>query len=102
MDVSQLKKMKRFRRAFRFIGAMFTLVGAMLLFSLLPILLDSNSTITVNGVPTSDFGTKLSVVLFTASFVGIGLFALFGPSSFFNKLFVWRQSLISTLLPEKR
>ncbi len=76
--------------------------NAPFLFSFLPILINPNSTITVNGVPTSELGTKLSAVLLNASFVGIGLFALFGPSSFFNKRFVWRQSLTSTLLPKKR
>jgi len=33
MDTSQLKKMKRFRKGFRFIGAIFTLVGGLLLFN---------------------------------------------------------------------
>jgi methionine synthase I (cobalamin-dependent) len=93
--------MKRFRRAFRFVGAMFTLVGGMLLFSFVSLLFDQNSTIIVNGVTTSEFSPKLHAVLFNASFVIVGLFCLFGPNKLFNKLFVWRQSLTSTIFGRK-
>ena len=50
MDSSQLKKMKRFRCGFRFMGAMFCLVGSILLFSFVSLLLDPESTIIYNGV----------------------------------------------------
>jgi len=101
MDTSQLKKMKRFRKSFRFIGVMFILVGGFLLFNFSLLLLDPESTITVNGVVTSDFNPKLQAVIFLTSFVFIGIFALFGPSSFFNKLFVWQQSLLSAFTRDK-
>ena len=101
MDTSQLKKMKRFRQGFRFIGAMFIVVGGFLLFNFSLLLLDPESTITVNGVATSDFAPKLQAVIFLALFVFIGIFALFGPSRFFNKLFIWRQSLLSAFTQDK-
>ncbi|WP_324170855.1 hypothetical protein [Sulfurimonas sp.] len=95
MDTSQLKKMNRFRKGLRFIGAMLTLVGGFLLFNFSLLLLDPNSTITVNGVVTSDFNPKLKAVIFISLIVFIGLVALFGSNSFINKIFVWRQSLLS-------
>jgi hypothetical protein len=101
MDALQLKKMKRFRKGFRFIGAMFTLVGGLLLFNFSLLLLDPESTITVNGIATSDFAPKLQTVIFLILFVFIGIFALFGPSSFFNKLFIWRQSLLSAFTKDR-
>ena len=101
MNTSQLKKMKRFRKGVRFFGAMFTLVGGFLLFNFSLLLLDPESTITVNGGVTSDFNPKLQAVAFTTLFVFIGIFALFGPNSFFNKLFVWRQSLLSAFTRDK-
>jgi len=82
--------MKRFRKGFRFIGAIFVLVGGLLLFNFSLLLLDPKSTITVNGITTSNFTLKLQVIIFRTSFVFIGIFALFGPSNFFNKLFVWQ------------
>ena len=102
MDTTQLKQMKRFRRAFRFIGAMFTLVGGMLLFNFGVLLFEPNSTITVNGVVTSEYAPKLQAVIFNASFVLMGLFFLFSPSKLLNKLFVWRQSLLSIFSLKKR
>ena len=101
MDVSQLKKMRRFRKGFRFVGVMFILVGSFLLFNFIALLLDPESTITVNGIVTSEFKPKLHATLFTGSFVIVGLLALFGPSHFFNKLFVWRQSLVSVFSCKK-
>ena len=102
MDTSQLKKMKRHRRMYRFIGAMFTLVGCMLLVSFVPLLLNPEATILHNGVPTSDFSTKLSATLFVGCFSVLGLFFLFCPSKYLNKLFVWRQSLMATIFPRRR
>ena len=101
MDTAQLKKMRRFRKGFRFIGVVFILVGGLLLFNFSMLLLDPQSTITVNGVVTSDFELKLHAVLFTASFVFVGILALFGPSKFFNRLFIWRQSLLSMFTLKK-
>lgn len=96
MDSSQLKKMKRFRRGFRFMGAMFCLVGSILLFSFVSMLLDPETTIIYNGVRTNAFGPKLNATIFLAIFVVVGLLCLFGPSKFFDRLFVWRQSLLSS------
>lgn len=102
MDTRQLKQMKRFRLAFRFIGAMFVLVGSLLLVNLFGLLFDPSSTIVVNGVATSDFAAKVHAVIFVGCFVLIGLFSLFGPTKFFNKLFVWRQSLASVFSRQRR
>jgi hypothetical protein len=95
MDSSQLKKMKRFRRGFRFVGAMFCLVGSMMLISFASLLLDPDSTIIDNGVRTNAFGPKLSATIFVALFVVVGLLCLFAPKKLFDRLFVWRQSLLS-------
>jgi len=101
MDTLQLKKMNRFRKGLRFIGGIFILVGGLLLFNFSLLLLDPDATIIVNGVATSNFNVKLQAVIFLALFVMVGIFFLFGPSSFFNKLFVWRQSLLSTFTKNK-
>ena len=101
MNTSQLKQMKRFRKGLHFMGVMFTLVGLFLLFNFSILLLDPESTITVNGVVTSEFNPKLRAVIFTASFTLIGVILLFVPKSILNKLFVWRQSLASTFSRDK-
>ena len=102
MDTNQFKKMKRFRGMFRFIGAMFCLVGGMLLISFVPLLLDPQATIVHNGTPTNAFGPKLSAVIFNLCFVIVGLFSLFSPSRFLNKLYIWRQSFLAAILPGRR
>ena len=102
MDVSQLKVMKRHIRLYRFMGLMFAIIGTVLLMAFLPLLLDENATINYNGVPTNDFGPKLSSVIFTGSFVVLGLGFLFCPNRYLNNLFVWRQSLMATLFPKKK
>ncbi|HVC37118.1 MAG TPA: hypothetical protein VNF46_01825 [Gammaproteobacteria bacterium] len=102
MDTSQIKKMRRFRRAFRFIGAMFVLIGGMILFDFTTLLFDPKATIIINGVATSDFNQKLYVVIFQATFFAVGLVALFGPSRMFNKLFLWRLSFLSLFTLKRR
>ena len=77
-------------------GVLFILVGGFLLLNFSMLLLDPESTITVNGVVTSAFTPKLQAVIFTASFTLIGIVLLFVPKSVLNKLFIWDQSLIST------
>ena len=102
MDTSYFKLMKRHGRIYRFMGAMFCLTGSVLLITFLPLLLDENATINYNGAATSDFGPKLSAVLFTGSFVVIGLAFLFSPNRYLNRLFIWRQSLIATIFPKRK
>jgi hypothetical protein len=102
VDSTQLKKMKRFRGMFRFIGVMFCLVGGMFLLSFVPLLLDPEATINFNGTLTSEFGPKLSVVIFVSSFVVVGLLSLFSPARYLNKMFVWRLSFLSTILPRRK
>jgi len=101
MDTLQLKKMKRFRKGFHFIGAIFILIGGLLLFNFSLLLLDPEATIIVNGIASSDFNLKLQAVIFLILFVITGIFLLFGPNSFFNKLFVWRQSLVSLFTQDR-
>ena len=102
MDIKQLKKMKRFRGMFRFIGIIFCLVGGMLLISFVPLLFEPKATILVNGVPTADFSQKLDAVIFISAFVIVGLASLFSPSRYLNKLFVWRQSFKATIFPRRK
>ncbi|HMN44522.1 MAG TPA: hypothetical protein PKE27_08120 [Povalibacter sp.] len=96
MDSSQLKEMKRFRRGFRFVGAMFCLVGSVMLIAFASLLLDPESTIIDNGVRTNAFGPKLSATIFVAMFVLVGLLCLLAPKRIFDRLFVWRQPLLSS------
>ncbi|WP_150119045.1 hypothetical protein [Massilia sp. NR 4-1] len=95
MDTNQLKKMKRHRRTYRFMGFTWALVGAKLLFSFVPLLFDPASTISSNGVLTSDMGTKVSAVVFCGAFVVAGLCFLFVPDRLLDRLFIWRQSMLS-------
>jgi hypothetical protein len=97
MDIRQLKKMRRYRRLFRFMGFIWTLVGGMLLFSFVPLVLDPNASIMYNGVRTTDFGAKLSATLFAGAFVVAGLCFLFVPARMLDRLFIWRQSALSVL-----
>jgi uncharacterized membrane protein len=97
MDTSQLKKMKRHRRLYRFMGFTWALVGAMLLFAFVPLVFDPASTITYNGVPTTDMGAKVSATVFCAGFFVAGLGFLFVPGRLLDRLFIWRQSLWSAI-----
>ena len=92
MDISQLKKMKRTRRSYRLIGAMFTLVSCLLLLMFVPLLFDPDAIIIYNGVPTSDYGVKLGATLFVGGFTILGLALLLCPSKYLNNLFLWTQS----------
>jgi hypothetical protein len=98
MDIRQLKKMRRYRRLFRFLGFIWTLVGGMLLLSFVPLVLDPNASVMYNGVRTTAFGVKLSAALFAGAFVVAGLCFLFAPARLLDRLFIWRQSALSALL----
>lgn len=89
--------MKRHRRLYRFMGFIWALVGTMLLLAFVPLIFDPNGTITYNGVPTTALGPKISAAIFAATFVVAGLGFLFVPSSFLDRLFIWRQSLWSSI-----
>jgi len=97
MDTNQLKKMRRYRRLFRFMGFAWTLVAGMLLFSFIPLVLDPNASIMYNGVRTTAFGAKLSAALFVGTFLIAGLCFLFVPGRLLDRLFVWRQSMLSSI-----
>jgi hypothetical protein len=96
MDSSQLKKMKRFRRGFRFMGAIFSFVGGFLFISFVSLLFDPTATITWNGVPTNEFGPKLQGAIFASEFLVAGLLCLLVPTKISDRLFIWRQSLLSS------
>lgn len=97
MDTNQLKKMRRYRRLFRLMGLVWVLVGGMLLLSFIPLVLDPNASIVYNGIRTTAFGPKLSASLFVGSFLIAGLCFLFVPARLLDRLFVWRQSALSSI-----
>lgn len=78
-------------------GFVWVLVGSMLLIAFVPLVLDPSSTITYNGVPTTSIGAKISAALFALAFVAVGLGFLFVPSRMLDRLFIWRQSLWSSI-----
>jgi hypothetical protein len=95
MDTNQLRKMKRSRRTYRFMGFTWALVGAMGLFGFVPLLFDPASTISSNGVLTNDMGSKVSATAFCGAFFVAGLCFLFVPGRLLDRLFIWRQSMLS-------
>ena len=97
MDTNSLKKMRRFRGTFRFIGFCWVLVCGMLLVAFVPLVLDRSASITWNGVPTTAFGAKLSATLFVGMFVLVGACALFAPARLLNRLYIWQQSAVSAI-----
>ncbi|HEY8587118.1 MAG TPA: hypothetical protein VIL60_10405 [Rhodanobacter sp.] len=98
MNPQLLKKMRRHRRLFRFMGFVWALIGGMLLLSFIPLVLDPSASIVYNGAPTTAFGAKLSAALFAGAFLVAGLCFLFVPARMLDRLFVWRQSALSSLL----
>ncbi|HET8553946.1 MAG TPA: hypothetical protein VFL78_03895 [Rhodanobacteraceae bacterium] len=98
MDIDQLKKMRRFRRLFRFMGVMWALVGGMLLFSFIPLVLDPHASIVYNGTATTALGPKLYAAFSSGAFLIVGLGFLFLPARLLDRLFVWRQSALSALM----
>lgn len=97
MKTNQLKMMKRHRRWFRFIGLVWAIVGGLLLVVFVSSALDPNSTMLVNGVRTTALRPKLFAAASTGIFVAAGLGMLFMPGRYFDRLFVWRQSLWSAV-----
>ena len=102
MDTHMLKSKRRHRRLFRFMGFIWALVGAMLLLSFIPLVLDPSASIGYNGSPTTAFAPKLSAALFAGSFLVAGLSFSFIPARMLDRLFVWRQSALSALLYWRR
>ena len=97
MDTNQLKKMRRYRRTFRFVGLVWSLVGGMLVVFFGPLVLDPHASIVYNGTPTTAFGPKLSAVLFAGAFLVAGLCFLFLPARVLDRVYVWRQSALSSI-----
>ncbi len=97
MEINQLKKMKRHRSLYRFMGFIWALVGGMLLLNFAPLLFDPASTILYNGVPTNSMRVKVSATIFCGGFALAGLGFLFIPDWYLNRLFIWRQSMLSTM-----
>jgi hypothetical protein len=97
MDTSQLKRMKRHRGLYRFMGFTWVLVGSLLLVGFLPLVFDASSTIEYNGVLTTDIGPKISAAVFSAAFVAAGLAFLLVPARMLDRLFLWRQSAWSSI-----
>jgi hypothetical protein len=97
MKANQLKLMKRHRRSFRLMGFVWALVGSILLVSSIALVLDPTSSITYNGVPTTAKGPKVFAAVFAGSFVVAGVGFLFAPVRWLDKLFLWRQSLWSSI-----
>jgi hypothetical protein len=97
MDTHLIKKMRRHRRLFRLMGFVWALVGGMLLLSFAPLVLDPGASIMYNGVRTTAFGAKLSAALFVSAFLVAGLCFLFVPTRMLDRLFVWRQSALSSI-----
>lgn len=95
MDTNQLKKMRRYRRLFRFMGLIWVFVSGMLLLSFIPLVLDPRASIVYNGAPTTAFGPKLSATIFAGTFLVAGLCFLFVPARMLDRIFVWRQSALS-------
>lgn len=97
MDTAQFKKMRRHRHLFRFMGVMWALAGGMLVVAFLPLVFDPHATINYNGVATTAVGPKLFAVLFAGAFLVAGLCFLFAPARLLDRLFVWRQSALSSI-----
>ncbi|MBI1397991.1 MAG: hypothetical protein GC151_18610 [Betaproteobacteria bacterium] len=97
METSQLKKMKRHRKLYRFMGFIWALIGTMLLFAIMPLIFDPNGTKIFNGVLTTALGPKVYAALLAAVFVVAGLGVPFVPNRFLDRFFVWRQSLWSSI-----
>ena len=98
MDTSQLKLMRRHRRSYRFVGFVWTLVGGLLTVTFVASALTPGATIVSNGVVTSALGPKVVAACFTTAFFLAGLAFLFAPARYLDRLFVWRQSLLSVLM----
>ena len=102
MDTSLFKKMKRHRHTFRLMGFVFVFVGGALSVAGISMLLDPDSTLIYNGVRTNAFSAKLQFTSFALFFVGAGLFFLIAKAALLDRIFVWRQSMLSLLFGKKR
>ena len=89
--------MKRFRRLWRAMAALFICVGGFLTVFGVYLLLDPTSVIMYNGVPTAEREPKLFFTIFNAAFVAIGVGSLLVPSRWVDRMYVWRQSIFHAL-----
>ena len=82
-------------------GIPFTIIGGILFYSMLMLLLDPDATIKFNGVPTNDYDKKLFATVFTSLFFIFGLFSLFAPRRWLNKLFIIQVGFQSSMRIKK-
>lgn len=81
----------------RLMGAGLSIVGAFMLYSGAPLLLESESTISCNGVLTSSFVCKLVVLIMYLIFLSGGLISLFVRRKWLNRTAIWQARIANIL-----
>jgi hypothetical protein len=95
----------RLAKRFRFTGWWFLLLGTPMCIYQIAILFNPEATIPVNGVPTKDFVTKLSVAAFVSIFPVIGAILAITPKKLMQGKLVsfdrWAKGFGRQLLDRK-
>jgi uncharacterized membrane protein len=94
------KRLRKKRFGYRLIGWWLFFCGFILLYSSVSLLLDPESEILLNGVPTKSMEVKRNAVLFTIIFPIIGGLLAFIPKRRLNKLLIW-QARINPFIASK-
>ena len=78
-------------------GIGLSIVGLFMLYSGAPVLLDSESTISCNGVATTSFTCKFVVLVTYLIFLSGGLISLFASKKWLNRTAIWQARLANML-----
>jgi hypothetical protein len=78
-------------------AVLFIAVGGLLMIMGVFLLSDPTSEIVYNGVPTTAREPKLYFTIFSAVFAAFGVLSLLVPRRWLDRMFVWRQSVLSSL-----
>ena len=84
----------------RLMGIGLSIVGLFMLYSGAPLLLDSESTISCNGVATASFACTFVVFVTYLIFLSGGLISLFASKKSLNRTAIW-QARIAAMLRDK-
>ena len=90
--------MRRHRRGYRLMGAIWAAIGGTLSIVFFVLTLNPEATIVYNGVVTSESGPKLFGALFGLAFCLAGVGFMLIPGRYLYRFLVYRQSFLNSLM----
>lgn len=99
-NMNSYGRLRSHRRQMRLMGIGLSIVGIFMLYSMAPVLINSESTISCNGVATTSIACKLVALITYLIFLTGGLVSLFASKKWLNRTAIW-QARIANILRDK-